>query len=66
MEMLRMIWKFVRQRLQERQTYVGIAAFAVAAGIGVTAEQVDQISTIGLGVVGLLNILIPDGQKKLE
>lgn len=66
MEVLRMIWKFVRQRLQERQTYVGIAALAGAAGIGVTAEQVDQISTIGLGVVGLLNILVPDGQKKLE
>ena len=57
---------FLRDRLGERSTWLGIVGFISAVGIALTPEQVELVVAAGLAVWGLVEAFLPDPFGKLS
>jgi hypothetical protein len=53
-------FKFLVARLSEASTYRGIALVLTGLGVYVSPEAAAAVTSIGLGVTGLIGILFPD------
>ncbi len=63
-------WRYVLKRLKEKSTWVGIVTvIAVVAswfGADLTAQQKAEIITVGLGIVGILNIFLHEKTSEVK
>jgi hypothetical protein len=55
---------YLLQRFSEASTWRGLIAFATAAGIAISPDQIDTIVSAGLAIVGLLAVFLPDHVAK--
>lgn len=57
------ILKTILARLSEQSTWRGLILLATAAGLNLSPEHWEAILTLGLSVVGLINILRKETPK---
>jgi len=57
--------KYLLDRLAEASTWRGLIAFATAAGIAISPEQVETIISAGMAIVGLVAMFLPDRVGKV-
>ena len=55
---------YIKDRLTEKSTWVGIVAFLGAVGITIGPELQQHIIAIGVAVFGLLNVLLKEQGSK--
>jgi hypothetical protein len=48
---------FLLNRLAERSTWLGLTAFASAAGVQIQPELAGAITSTGLGVAGIISMI---------
>lgn len=59
---MKAVLEFLVSRASEKSTWVGVAALVAAFGVSVFGqpEFVDQFSTLGLALVGVIAVLLKD------
>jgi hypothetical protein len=57
---MKVLLHFLRDRLDERSTWVGIVGILSALGIVFTPDQVELVVAAGLAVWGLVEAFLPD------
>lgn len=63
--LLSLVLSYVLKRLKEPSTWTGMALGATAVGVQVSPELQDSITTLGIGVAGLISAVLPDTKGKL-
>lgn len=51
---------YVWGRLKEPSTWRGVAAAITAAGVALEPDQIELIVSIGVGIIGLIGMVMPD------
>lgn len=59
-------WKFLVARLSEASTYRGIVIGLTGLGVYVRPEIAAAVTSIGLGVAGLIGVFFPDAAPTPE
>lgn len=59
-------FRFVVARLSEASTYKGAILAATGLGVYVRPEIAAAVTSIGLGVAGLIGVLFPDAAPTAE
>lgn len=49
---------FILERIREPSTWSGIAAFAMALGLGVPPGTVEAVTQVGMGLAGLVAVFL--------
>lgn len=49
---------FILDRIREPSTWSGIAAFAMALGLGVPPGTVEAVTQVGMGLAGLVAVFL--------
>ena len=62
---MKRVLNFIRDRLDERSTWVGIVGILSALGIAFTPDQVELIVAAGLAVWGLVEAFLPDPSGRI-
>lgn len=62
MDRIEAVVSWLADRLQEKSTYVGLAALLGALGFALAPDAVSHYANVGLAVGGLLSILVKDKQ----
>ena len=65
-EKLKAALSYLADRLSENSTWRGLILFATGIGITVQPELAAKITAVGLGVVGVVNILRTGAPTKTE
>jgi len=53
-------FKYIKSRFSEASTWRGIIAIITAAGVNISPELQNSIVALGLAVMGLIGVVIPD------
>lgn len=61
--MINNVLSWVSSRFKEKTTYMGISAIAMAFGIPLTPEWAAELTSIGIGLAGLIGVFIKEGTK---
>ena len=65
-EKLKNALSYLADRLSESSTWRGLVLFATGIGITVEPELATKITAVGLGIVGVVNILRTGAPTKTE
>ena len=57
---------YIGNRMGELSTYQGLVGILTVAGVVISPDKVQMISTIGFAIFGVLSALFPDKFKKTE
>ena len=56
------MWNWVLDRFKERSTWIGIISIITAAGVVITPEQIEGITTAGVAIVGAILTFTKDAK----
>lgn len=54
--------KFIKDRLKERSTWLGLIAVVTAAGVALTPEQKEAIASLGVAIGGIVAVFTADAK----
>ncbi|MGE0718410.1 MAG: hypothetical protein AB7P02_23385 [Alphaproteobacteria bacterium] len=55
---------FLKARLKERSTWIGLTTLLTAVGVSLSPEAVEAIAAAGVAVAGAVFVLFPDKPKE--
>lgn len=56
--------KFILDRLKERSTWIGIITIITAAGVTISPDQIEAITTAGIAIAGAVAVFTADPAAK--